>query len=177
MSADGFIKARKTKWPCSRRCSRAPRSESRAAISPFETRAAERRKHLNLWPQKNPMGIIHTMPFWDECFPRNGRRIIRDNSHGSNITSTFFRGAFFVRHPELGSMWWWDPNLFGRHLVRSGARASWVPIGNRSLRRTSIRKKKRIFPPWFEPVHGFPPRDIAGKKESPIPSDRSGPAQ
>jgi tartrate dehydrogenase/decarboxylase/D-malate dehydrogenase len=93
--------------------------------------AYKRKKHVTSATKSN--GIIHTMPFWDECFKtiaESHPEIRTDQYHIDILT------AHFVRHPD-----WFDvvvgSNLFGDILSDLG-------------------------PAMFEPVHGSAP-DIAGK--------------
>src|SRR5439155_20010764 len=69
--------------------------------------AHRRKKHLNSATKSN--GIIHTMPFWDECFSEMATDYpdIRTDQYHIDILT-----AHFVRHPD-----WFDvvvgSNLFG----------------------------------------------------------------
>src|ERR1051326_6782670 len=69
--------------------------------------ARRRRKHVTSATKSN--GIIHTMPFWDECFAGMAREYpdVRSDQYHIDILS-----AHFVRHPD-----WFDvvvgSNLFG----------------------------------------------------------------
>ena len=77
--------------------------------------ARGRRKHLTSATKSN--GIIHTMPFWDECFHEMAANYpdIRTDQYHIDILS-----AHFVRHPD-----WFDvvvgSNLFGDILSDLGS--------------------------------------------------------
>ena len=114
--------------------------------------ARQRKKHVTSATKSN--GIIHTMPFWDECF-----REIADGY--SDITTDQYHidilTAHFVRHPDLfdvvvGS------NLFGDILSDLGP----AVVGSIGIAPSANLNPEREFPSMFEPVHGSAP-DIAGK--------------
>ncbi len=78
--------------------------------------ARKRRKHLTSATKSN--GIMHTMPFWDECFHQMATEYpdVRTDQFHIDILS-----AHFVRHPD-----WFDvvvgSNLFGDILSDLGSR-------------------------------------------------------
>src|SRR5467141_3961704 len=114
--------------------------------------ARQRKKHVTSATKSN--GIIHTMPFWDECF-----REIADGY--SDITTDQYHidilTAHFVRHPD-----WFDvvvgSNLFGDILSDLGP----AVVGSIGIAPSANLNPERDFPSMFEPVHGSAP-DIAGK--------------
>jgi len=114
--------------------------------------ARQRKKHVTSATKSN--GIIHTMPFWDECF-----REIADGY--SDITTDQYHidilTAHFVRHPD-----WFDvvvgSNLFGDILSDLGP----AVVGSIGIAPSANLNPEREFPSMFEPVHGSAP-DIAGK--------------
>ena len=114
--------------------------------------ARERRKHLTSATKSN--GIIHTMPFWDECFHEMAADFpdIRTDQYHIDILS-----AHFVRHPD-----WFDvvvgSNLFGDILSDLGP----AVVGSIGIAPSANLNPEREFPSMFEPVHGSAP-DIAGK--------------
>jgi tartrate dehydrogenase/decarboxylase / D-malate dehydrogenase len=99
-------------------------------------------------------GIIHTMPFWDECFSRVAKACsaVRADQYHIDILS-----AHFVLHPE-----WFDvvvaSNLFGDILSDLAA----AVVGSIGLAPSANLNPERQYPSMFEPVHGSAP-DIAGK--------------
>jgi len=114
--------------------------------------AGRRRKHLTSATKSN--GIIHTMPFWDECFQLMAAKfpdIRTDQFHIDILT------AHFVRHPD-----WFDvvvgSNLFGDILSDLGP----AVVGSIGIAPSANLNPEREFPSMFEPVHGSAP-DIAGK--------------
>jgi tartrate dehydrogenase/decarboxylase / D-malate dehydrogenase len=114
--------------------------------------AQKRKKHLTSATKSN--GIIHTMPFWDECFCKVATEfpgIRTDQFHIDILT------AHFVRHPD-----WFDvvvgSNLFGDILSDLGP----AVVGSIGLAPSANLNPEREFPSMFEPVHGSAP-DIAGK--------------
>jgi tartrate dehydrogenase/decarboxylase/D-malate dehydrogenase len=114
--------------------------------------ARERRKHLTSATKSN--GIIHTMPFWDECFHEMAANYpdIRTDQYHIDILS-----AHFVRHPD-----WFDvvvgSNLFGDILSDLGP----AVVGSIGIAPSANLNPEKEFPSVFEPVHGSAP-DIAGK--------------
>jgi len=114
--------------------------------------ARKRRKHLTSATKSN--GIIHTMPFWDECFHRMAIEYpdIRTDQFHIDILS-----AHFVRHPD-----WFDvvvgSNLFGDILSDLGP----AVVGSIGIAPSGNLNPEKEFPSMFEPVHGSAP-DIAGK--------------
>src|SRR5229473_2277163 len=94
--------------------------------------ARKRKKHLTSATKSN--GIIHTMPFWDECFHRIAAEypdVRTDQFHIDILT------AHFVRHPD-----WFDvvvgSNLFGDILSDLGP----AVVGNaivQALQKTEVR--------------------------------------
>src|SRR6266481_748561 len=114
--------------------------------------ASKRNKHLTSATKSN--GIIHTMPFWDECFHAMAAKFpeIRvDQFHIDILT------AHFVRHPD-----WFDvvvgSNLFGDILSDLGP----AVVGSIGIAPSANLNPEKEFPSMFEPVHGSAP-DIAGK--------------
>jgi tartrate dehydrogenase/decarboxylase/D-malate dehydrogenase len=114
--------------------------------------ARERKKHLTSATKSN--GIIHTMPFWDECFHEMAAKYpdIRTDQYHIDILS-----AHFVRHPD-----WFDvvvgSNLFGDILSDLGP----AVVGSIGIAPSANLNPEKEFPSMFEPVHGSAP-DIAGK--------------
>ena len=114
--------------------------------------AHKRRKHLTSATKSN--GIIHTMPFWDECFRAMSRYFpdVRTDQYHIDILS-----AHFVRHPD-----WFDvvvgSNLFGDILSDLGP----AVVGSIGIAPSANLNPEREFPSMFEPVHGSAP-DIAGQ--------------
>jgi len=114
--------------------------------------ARTRKKHLTSATKSN--GIIHTMPFWDECFRTMSREYpdIRTDQYHIDILT-----AHFVRHPD-----WFDvvvgSNLFGDILSDLGP----AVVGSIGIAPSGNLNPAREFPSMFEPVHGSAP-DIAGK--------------
>jgi len=114
--------------------------------------ARTRKKHLTSATKSN--GIIHTMPFWDECFHAMAARypdIHTDQYHIDILT------AHFVRHPDrfdvvVGS------NLFGDILSDLGP----AVVGSIGIAPSANLNPEKEYPSMFEPVHGSAP-DIAGK--------------
>jgi len=114
--------------------------------------ARKRRKHVTSATKSN--GIIHTMPFWDECFHRVATEYpdVRTDQFHIDILS-----AHFVRHPD-----WFDvvvgSNLFGDILSDLGP----AVVGSIGIAPSGNLNPEKEFPSMFEPVHGSAP-DIAGK--------------
>jgi len=114
--------------------------------------ARKRKKHVTSATKSN--GIIHTMPFWDECFQEIGKEYpdVRTNQFHVDILT-----AHFVRHPD-----WFDvvvaSNLFGDILSDLGP----AVVGSIGIAPSANLNPEREFPSMFEPVHGSAP-DIAGK--------------
>jgi tartrate dehydrogenase/decarboxylase/D-malate dehydrogenase len=114
--------------------------------------ARKRRQHLTSATKSN--GIIHTMPFWDECFREMAREYpdVRIDQYHIDILT-----AHFVRHPD-----WFDvvvgSNLFGDILSDLGP----AVVGSIGIAPSANLNPERDFPSMFEPVHGSAP-DIAGK--------------
>jgi tartrate dehydrogenase/decarboxylase/D-malate dehydrogenase len=114
--------------------------------------ARQRSGHLTSATKSN--GIIHTMPFWDECFRAMGAEypdVRRDQYHIDILA------AHFVRHPD-----WFDvvvaSNLFGDILSDLGPAVA----GGIGIAPSANLNPEREYPSMFEPVHGSAP-DIAGK--------------
>lgn len=114
--------------------------------------ALKRNKHLTSATKSN--GIIHTMPFWDECFRAMAAEypaVRTDQFHIDILT------AHFVRHPD-----WFDvvvgSNLFGDILSDLGP----AVVGSIGIAPSANLNPDKEFPSMFEPVHGSAP-DIAGK--------------
>ena len=114
--------------------------------------ARKRKKHLTSATKSN--GIIHTMPFWDECFRAVSAEYpdIRTDQYHIDILT-----AHFVRHPD-----WFDvvvgSNLFGDILSDLGP----AVVGSIGIAPSANLNPEKEFPSMFEPVHGSAP-DIAGK--------------
>ena len=114
--------------------------------------ARKRNKHLTSATKSN--GIIHTMPFWDECFHAITAEYpdIRTDQYHIDILT-----AHFVRHPD-----WFDvvvaSNLFGDILSDLGP----AVVGSIGIAPSANLNPEREFPSMFEPVHGSAP-DIAGQ--------------
>src|SRR6202162_1594424 len=114
--------------------------------------ARKRKKHLTSATKSN--GIIHTMPFWDDCFRALAAEYpdIRTDQYHIDILT-----AHFVRHPD-----WFDvvvgSNLFGDSLSDLGP----AVVGSIGIAPSANVKPERELPSMFEPVHGSAP-DIAGK--------------
>jgi tartrate dehydrogenase/decarboxylase/D-malate dehydrogenase len=126
--------------------------------------AMNRRNHVTSATKSN--GIVHTMPFWDECFSAMSREFpkIRTDQYHIDILT-----AYFVLHPD-----WFDvvvaSNLFGDILSDLGA----AVVGSIGLLPAANLNPERKYPSMFEPVHGSAP-DIAGKGiANPIAQIRSG---
>ena len=114
--------------------------------------ARKRNRHLTSATKSN--GIIHTMPFWDECFRSMASEysdVRTDQFHIDILT------AHFVRHPD-----WFDvvvgSNLFGDILSDLGP----AVVGSIGIAPSANLNPEKEFPSMFEPVHGSAP-DIAGK--------------
>jgi tartrate dehydrogenase/decarboxylase/D-malate dehydrogenase len=114
--------------------------------------ARQRKKHLTSATKSN--GIIHTMPFWDECFRAMATKypdVHTDQYHIDILT------AHFVRHPD-----WFDvvvgSNLFGDILSDLGP----AVVGSIGIAPSANLSPEKELPSMFEPVHGSAP-DIAGK--------------
>jgi len=114
--------------------------------------ARKRKKHLTSATKSN--GIIHTMPFWDECFQAMAAECpdVRTDQYHIDILT-----AHFVRHPD-----WFDvvvgSNLFGDILSDLGP----AVVGSIGIAPSANLNPEKEFPSMFEPVHGSAP-DIAGK--------------
>jgi tartrate dehydrogenase/decarboxylase / D-malate dehydrogenase len=114
--------------------------------------ARRRNKHLTSATKSN--GIIHTMPFWDECFRHLQAEYpdIRADQYHIDILT-----AHFVRHPD-----WFDvvvgSNLFGDILSDLGP----AVVGSIGIAPSANLNPERQYPSMFEPVHGSAP-DIARK--------------
>ncbi len=127
------------------------RGVNRAMRYAFEL-ARKRKKHLTSATKSN--GIIHTMPFWDECFRSMAAEYpdIRTDQYHIDILT-----AHFVRHPD-----WFDvvvgSNLFGDILSDLGP----AVVGSIGIAPSANLNPEKEFPSMFEPVHGSAP-DIAGK--------------
>ena len=127
------------------------RGVSRVLRFAFEL-ARKRGKHLTSATKSN--GIMHTMPFWDECFQAIATeyRDVRTDQYHIDILT-----AHFVRHPD-----WFDvvvgSNLFGDILSDLGPALT----GGIGIAPSANLNPERKYPSMFEPVHGSAP-DIAGK--------------
>src|SRR6202158_1815784 len=114
--------------------------------------ARKSKKHLTSATKSN--GIIHTMPFWDQCFKEISaeyKDVRTDQFHIDILT------AHFVRHPD-----WFDvvvgSNLFGDILSDLGP----AVVGSIGIAPSANLNPEGEYPSMFEPVHGSAP-DIAGK--------------
>jgi tartrate dehydrogenase/decarboxylase / D-malate dehydrogenase len=99
-------------------------------------------------------GIVHTMPFWDECFREMASKypdIETEQYHIDILT------AHFVRQPERFDVVV-ASNLFGDILSDLGPAVA----GTIGIAPSANLNPDREFPSMFEPVHGSAP-DIAGK--------------
>src|SRR3979411_1163549 len=114
--------------------------------------ARSRKRHLTSATKSN--GIIHTMPFWDECFHSLAPDYpdVRTDQYHIDILT-----AHFVRHPD-----WFDvvvgSNLFGDILSDLGPAVA----GSIGIAPSANLNPERRYPSMFEPVHGSAP-DIAGQ--------------
>jgi tartrate dehydrogenase/decarboxylase/D-malate dehydrogenase len=114
--------------------------------------ARNRSKHLTSATKSN--GIIHTMPFWDECFHRMAAEYpdVRTDQYHIDILT-----AHFVHHPD-----WFDvvvgSNLFGDILSDLGP----AVVGSIGIAPSANLNPEKEYPSMFEPVHGSAP-NIAGK--------------
>jgi tartrate dehydrogenase/decarboxylase/D-malate dehydrogenase len=114
--------------------------------------ARKSKKHLTSATKSN--GIIHTMPFWDECFQKMSAEYpdVRTDQYHIDILT-----AHFVKHPD-----WFDvvvgSNLFGDILSDLGP----AVVGSIGIAPSANLNPEKTFPSMFEPVHGSAP-DIAGK--------------
>ena len=114
--------------------------------------ARKSKKHVTSATKSN--GIIHTMPFWDECFARMAALYpdVRTDQYHIDILT-----AHFVRHPD-----WFDvvvgSNLFGDILSDLGP----AVVGSIGIAPSANLNPEKEYPSMFEPVHGSAP-DIAGK--------------
>src|ERR1700716_2185899 len=114
--------------------------------------ARKRKKHLTSATKSN--GIIHTMPFWDDCFHMLAEEYpdVRTDQYHIDILT-----AHFVRHPD-----WFDvvvgSNLFGDILSDLGP----AVVGSIGIAPSANLNPEKEFPSMFEPVHGSAP-DIAGR--------------
>ncbi len=114
--------------------------------------ARTRGRHVTSATKSN--GIIHTMPFWDECFREIAKQYpdVRTDQYHIDILT-----AHFVRHPD-----WFDvvvgSNLFGDILSDLGP----AVVGSIGIAPSANLNPEKTYPSMFEPVHGSAP-DIAGK--------------
>jgi len=114
--------------------------------------ARKRNRHLTSATKSN--GIIHTMPFWDECFHALAVEYpdVQTDQYHIDILA-----AHFVLHPN-----WFDvvvgSNLFGDILSDLGP----AVVGGIGLAPSANLNPGKEYPSMFEPVHGSAP-DIAGK--------------
>src|ERR1700740_3404144 len=114
--------------------------------------ARKRSKHLTSATKSN--GIIHTMPFSDECFHEMAAKYPDVRADQFHI---YILSAHFVRHPD-----WFDvvvgSNLFGDILSDLGP----AVVGSIGIAPSANLNPEKEFPSMFDPVHGSAP-DIAGK--------------
>jgi tartrate dehydrogenase/decarboxylase/D-malate dehydrogenase len=118
----------------------------------FDLARSRPRRRLTSATKSN--GIVHTMPFWDECFKAMAAQYpdVATEQYHVDILA-----AHFVRQPErfdvvVGS------NLFGDILSDLGPAIA----GTIGIAPSANLNPEREFPAMFEPVHGSAP-DIAGK--------------
>ena len=115
---------------------------------------ASRRKAKHLTSATKSIGIVHTMPYWDERFALMGQDYpeVKTDQYHIDILA-----ANFVMHPD-----WFDvvvgSNLFGDILSDLGPGVT----GTIAVAPSANINPEREFPSMFEPVHGSAP-DIAGK--------------
>ena len=118
----------------------------------FELAGKRSKKHVT--SATKSIGIIHTMPYWDERFRALAAQYpdVRTSQYHIDILS-----AHFVIHPD-----WFDvvvgSNLFGDILSDLGPAIA----GSIGIAASANLNPERHFPSMFEPVHGSAP-DIAGK--------------
>lgn len=118
----------------------------------FELARTRPKKHLTSATKSN--GIVHTMPFWDECFAAMKANYpdVETAQYHVDILA-----AHFVTHPD-----WFDvvvgSNLFGDILSDLGPAIA----GSIGIAPSANINPERQFPSMFEPVHGSAP-DIAGQ--------------
>jgi len=118
----------------------------------FDLAATREAKSVTSATKSN--GIMHTMPYWDECFEAMAEK------HPGITTSKFHIDilvAHFVLHPD-----WFDvvvgSNLFGDILSDLGPAVA----GTIGIAPSANINPERTFPSMFEPVHGSAP-DIFGQ--------------
>lgn len=118
----------------------------------FELAQQRPKRHLTSATKSN--GIVHTLPFWDECFQAMAAEypeVHCDQYHVDILT------AHFVQHPD-----WFDvvvgSNLFGDILSDLGP----ATTGTIGIAPSANLNPERDYPSMFEPVHGSAP-DIAGQ--------------
>jgi len=120
----------------------------------FAFELAKKRKRKRLTSATKSNGIVHSMPFWDECFKAMKVKypdIATEQFHIDILT------AHFVRMPEHFDVVV-ASNLFGDILSDLGPAVS----GTIGIAPSGNLNPERKFPSMFEPVHGSAP-DIAGK--------------
>ena len=118
----------------------------------FDLARSRPRRRLTSATKSN--GIVHTMPFWDECFKVMAAQYPDVTTEQYHVD---ILAAHFVRQPErfdvvVGS------NLFGDILSDLGPAVA----GTIGIAPSANLNPEREFPSMFEPVHGSAP-DIAGK--------------
>lgn len=118
----------------------------------FDLASSRPKKHLTSATKSN--GIVHTMPFWDECFKAMAAEYpdVRTDQYHVDILT-----AHFVQHPD-----WFDvvvgSNLFGDILSDLGP----ATTGTIGIAPSANINPAGTAPSMFEPVHGSAP-DIAGQ--------------
>lgn len=118
----------------------------------FELAQRRPKRHLTSATKSN--GIVHTMPFWDECVQAMAAEYpeVRCDQYHVDILT-----AHFVQHPD-----WFDvvvgSNLFGDILSDLGP----ATTGTIGIAPSANLNPERDYPSMFEPVHGSAP-DIAGQ--------------
>src|SRR3979411_2802237 len=114
--------------------------------------ARKRKKHLTSATKSN--GIIHTMPFWDDCFRAMAAEYpdIRTDQYHIDILT-----AHFVRHPD-----WFDGVVGSNRFVHILSDLGPAVVGSIGIAPSANLNPEKEFPSMFEPVHGSAP-DIAGK--------------
>src|SRR4030081_3720827 len=109
--------------------------------------ARKRKKHLTSATKST--GIIHTMPFWDECFHEMAAQYpdVRTDQYHIDILT-----AHFVRHPD-----WFDvvvgSNLFGDILSITGL----AVVGSIGIAPSANLNPEMECPHMFKPTHGSAP--------------------
>ncbi len=115
--------------------------------------ARSRKKHLTSATKSN--GIIHTMPFWDECFHEMAAEYpeIRTDQYHIDILT-----AHFVRHPD-----WFDvvvgSNLFGDILSDLGP----AVVGSIGIAPSANLNPEKEYPSMSQTSRGKASRTLLGR--------------